>query len=109
MKPASGQFTVIGPPLARLGVNGKLLLPVSVNLSRRAIEFQITLRANLLRDIELVRSCLRRGNGHSVSGRHNVARRRHALDRSGSYRNKLVLGTGPDREDETVRPPNSYE
>ena len=104
MKPASGQFTVVGPPLARLGINNKLLLPVSVNLSRRAIETQIKLRASLLRDIELVRSCLRRDNGHSISGRHTVTRRRHSLDRSSSYRTKFVLGAGPDWEDEIARP-----
>jgi hypothetical protein len=115
MKPAADAFKVIGLPLARLGINGKLLLPVSVDLSRRALEFQITLRANLLRDIELVRLRLRRGigtgYGYDISGSHTVSQRRHPLDRSSSYRTKLAsgLGTDPDWEDENHATPSSYE
>jgi len=90
MKPAADAFKVISLPLARLGINGKLRLPVSVELSRRALEFQITLRASLLRDIELVRSRLRRGmgtgDGYDISGSYTASQRRHPLDRSSSYR-----------------------
>ena len=115
MKPAADAFKVIGLPLARLGINGRLLLPVSEDLSRRALAFQITLRASLLRDIELVRSRLRRsigtGYGYDISGSHTVSQRRHPLDRSSSYRTKLAsaLGTEPDWEDENRAAPSSYE
>jgi hypothetical protein len=114
MKPAADAFKVISLPLARLGINGKLLLPVSEGLSRRALEFQITLRASLLRDIELVRSRLRRGigtgYGYDITGPHTVSQRRHPLDRSSSYiKLASALGTEPDWEDENRATPSSYE
>lgn len=99
MKITGDAFKTIGPPLARIGVNGKQILPFSADLSRCALEFQIELRAKLLKDIELVRSRLRRpnGTGHSYSsrGRYTGSRQRR-LDRSGSHRTNLAPTNGPD-------------
>lgn len=80
MKGSCDTFRFIGPSLARIGARGKQLVPPSVDLSRCAIEFQIELRARLLKDIELVRSRLRGPNGAGYSdcvlGRTSDSRRR---------------------------------
>ena len=93
MKVTGDAFKIIGPPLARIGVNGKQILPSSTELSRCVLEFQIELRAKLLKDIEVVRSRLRRPNGTShgywARGRYPGGRRRR-LDRFGSRRTKLL-------------------
>jgi hypothetical protein len=59
MKAYGSAFNFIAPSLARIGASGKQLVAPSVELSRCALEFQIELRARLLKDIELVRSRLR--------------------------------------------------
>lgn len=63
MKAYGSAFNFIAPSLARIGASGKQLVAPSVELSRCALEFQIELRARLLKDIELVRSRLRDSNG----------------------------------------------
>lgn len=63
MKAFGSAFHFIAPSLARIGTGGKQLVAPSVDLSRGALEFQIELRAQLLRDIELVRFRLRDSNG----------------------------------------------
>lgn len=63
MKRSGDTFKVLGRSLARIGTCGKQLVPLSVELSLCTLKFQIELRARLLRDIELVRSCLKDSDG----------------------------------------------
>lgn len=101
MKGSGDTFKFIDPSLARIGARGKQLLPPSVDLSRRDIEFQIELRARLLKDIELVRSRLRGANGVEYSycgcGRTSDSQRRRCGQLS-LRRGKMVsaLGNGAD-------------
>ena len=65
--------------IARIGANSKQLVAPSTDLSRCALEFQIELRARLLKDIELVRSRSSDSNGTKlrchVNSRHSGRRR----------------------------------
>lgn len=63
MKAFGSAFNFISPSLTRMAASRKQLVAPSVNVSRGALEFQIELRARLLKDLELVRSRLRDSNG----------------------------------------------
>lgn len=75
MKTARTTSELVGPSLARIRVSRKQFVPLSADLSRCALEFQIELRALLLKDVELVRCCLRGPNG--VGSRYCGHPRRH--------------------------------
>lgn len=91
----------IAPSLARIGANSKQLVAPSVDLSRCELEFQIELRARLLKDIELVRSRLRDSHGAGlrcrVNSRYSDRRR---LSHPILHRTKLTsaMVSSPDRK-----------
>lgn len=101
MKAFGSAFHFIAPSLARIGEGGRQLVAPSVDLSRCALEFQIELRAQLLRDIELVRSRLRDSSG---TGHRRRAESRHSNRRRSAapilHRAKLTSATvkSPDRK-----------
>jgi hypothetical protein len=91
MKAFGGTFNFIASSLARIEANGKHLVAPSVDLSRSALEFQIDLRARLLKDIELVRSQLRDPNGAGQRCRANSqCSDRRRLGHSILHRTKLT-------------------
>jgi hypothetical protein len=61
----------IAPSLARIKENSKQLVAPPEDLSCHELEFQINLRARLLKDIELVRSRLKDSNGAGFRRRLN--------------------------------------
>jgi hypothetical protein len=82
----------IAPSLARIGANRKQLVAPSVDLSRSELEFQMELRARLLRDIELVRSRLSDSNGDGLRCRRNIRYSdRRRLAHPILHRTKLTL------------------
>lgn len=83
----------IGPPLTRIRAANKRLLPFSVDLSSSTLEFQIELRARLLKDIEVVRSRLRATNGSGCSY-HVGHRRRRPAQRASVRRTKITSDRG---------------
>lgn len=95
MKTARNTFKFVGPLLARIEANRKRLTPLSADLPRRALKFQIELRVLLLKDVGLVRGCLRPPNG--VGYRYcGYPRRRRRFGRSSLHRTKLALAMGGD-------------
>lgn len=82
----------IRPPLTRIRTANKRLLPFSADLSSSALEFQIELRARLLKDIEVVRSCLIAPNGRGCS--YHVGRRRRPAQRASVRRTKVTSERG---------------
>jgi hypothetical protein len=91
----------IASSLARIKANSKQLVAPSTDLSRSELEFQIELRARLLKDIELVGSRLSDSNGaglrRRVNSRYSDRRR---LGHLILHRTKLTsaMASSPDRK-----------